>query len=67
MLQPLQDHSVCSSTDSQHSLVRFLLFLVSVVMVRLQRSHHLDEILESLFYFFIPGVQSNEDSKTLQA
>ena len=68
MLQLLQNHSVCHNTDSQHSSVSYLLFQVicgSIVMVRFQRLHDLKNNLN--FYFFISGVQNNEDRKTLQA
>ena len=53
-LQLLQNHSVSRHTHSQHSSISFLWFRVicgSIAIVRFQRSHDLDEILEIFFTF----------------
>ena len=49
MLQPLQNHFVSHYTDSQRSLISFLWFQVSIIIVEFQQSHDLNEILEILF------------------
>ena len=65
MLQLLQNHSVSHYTDSQHSLILSFLWIQvicgNIVIIGFQRSHS-GQNFGNIFYFFVPGAQSNKDN-----
>ena len=69
MLQLLQNYFICHHTDSQCSLISFLVssHLWCHCNCWILVITHSGWNFENTFYFFVPGAQSNKDNKILLA